>query len=356
MSLDTCTVPGARKEDRIPAGRAELGLGIHGEAGVEQVRFHDARGAMAMVAEKLSPFMAPGRKHVVLLNNLGGTTVLEMSVLAHELARSAIADRIGHMIGPAALMTALDMRGFSVSVLDASGDDLAALAAPVAPSGWPGVHPLAPVKVRGLPDGLEAARPRPSADPAAHGILTACCEALVAAEAELNALDARAGDGDTGTTLARAARALLAVRDELPLANRDALLRAIGMELGRSMGGSSGVLLAIFFAAAGDAATSGGSLSAALRAGLARMQEVGGARPGDRTMIDALQPALAALADGGTVAAAAAAARAGADTTAGMTRARVGRSAYLNANQLTGAPDPGAWAVKLVFAALAAVT
>ena len=85
------------------------------------------------------------------------------------------------------------------------------------------------------------------------------------------------------------------------------------------------------------------------------MQEIGGARPGDRTMIDALQPALTALADGG-IAAAAAAARAGADATAGMTRARAGRSAYLNADQLTGSPDPGAWGVKLVFEALAGAT
>lgn len=352
MSLDTCTVPGAGREDRIPGGRAELGLGIHGEAGVEQVDFHDARGAMRMVAEKLSPVMAPGRKHVVLLNNLGGATVLEMAVLAHELARSGIADRIGHLIGPAALMTALDMRGFSVSVFAADGDELAALAAPVAPAAWPGLHPLVPVAVRGMPEGLEPVRPRPSSDPVARGIVTACCESLVAAEAELNALDARAGDGDTGTTLARAARVLLAGRDALPLADTPALLRAIGIEIGRSMGGSSGVLLAIFFAAAGDAASSGKSLPAALHAGLVRMQEIGGARPGDRTMIDALAPALAALAGGG-LEAAAAAAREGAEATARMTRARAGRSAYLGADQLAGAPDPGAWGVKLVLEALA---
>ena len=51
MSLDTCTVPGSPKEDRIPAGHAELGLGIHGEAGIEQVGFTGARSALQMVAE-----------------------------------------------------------------------------------------------------------------------------------------------------------------------------------------------------------------------------------------------------------------------------------------------------------------
>jgi dihydroxyacetone kinase len=110
------------------------------------------------------------------------------------------------------------------------------------------------------------------------------------------------------------------------------------------------VLLAIFFAAAGDAASSGQSMGEALEAGLTRMQEIGGARPGDRTMIDALHPALAALPQG--LAAAAAAARVGADRTAAMERARAGRAAYINTEQLRGHVDPGAEAVARLFEAL----
>jgi hypothetical protein len=67
------------------------------------------------------------------------------------------------------------------------------------------------------------------------------------------------------------------------------------MELSQTMGGSSGVLLAIFFAAAGDASASGKTWIGALTAGLDRVMQVGGAAPGHRTMIDALAPALAAL-------------------------------------------------------------
>ena len=62
---------------------------------------------------------------------------------------------------------------------------------------------------------------------------------------------------------------------------------SISNHLGKSMGGSSGVLLAIMFAAAGQAIKAGVSLPAALQAGLARMKEIGGAKTGDRTMIDA---------------------------------------------------------------------
>jgi dihydroxyacetone kinase len=346
MSLDTCTVPGSPKEARIPLGKAELGLGIHGEAGIEQVDYVDARTAIAMVCDRLEPLMAGG-DHVAILNNLGGASVLEMSVLANELARSPIAGRLGHVIGPAALMTSLEMRGFSVSVYPATAEDLAALAAPTPLAAWPGVSRLGAVTVVELPDGLRPIRPLPSDHLATRAFLTRCCEILIASEAELNALDAKSGDGDTGSTLATAARAILAAMDRLPLADHTQLYRAIGQELGQTVGGSSGVLLAIFFAAAGDAASSGLNMRNALAAGLARLQEIGGAQPGDRTMVDALHPALEALEDG--IPQAAEAARRGADRTADIVRARAGRASYLSADQIRGHVDPGAEAVARLF-------
>ena len=81
--------------------------------------------------------------------------------------------------------------------------------------------------------------------------------------------------------------------------------------------------------------------------------EYGGAKPGDRTMIDALEPALAALASGKSLAEAAAAARAGADATAKMPSARAGRASYVSASNLSGVIDPGAEAVATLFEALA---
>jgi dihydroxyacetone kinase len=324
MSLDTCTVPGSPKEDRISAGKAELGLGIHGEAGIEQVNFTGARSAMQMVAEKLLPHTGSA-DHVALLNNLGSTTPLEMSILAEELARSPLGGKVKWMIGPAPLMTSLDMHGFSVSLL--------------------------PVAVRPLPDGLAPIQPVPSAHPARRALIERCCKALIAIESDLNALDAKSGDGDTGSTLAGAAKALLAALDRLPLADPTQLYRAVGMELSQTMGGSSGVLLAIFFAAAGDASASGKTWIGALTAGLDRVMQVGGAAPGHRTMIDALAPALAALPQG--VQAAAKAAREGANATAQMTRAKAGRATYLAADKLKGHNDPGAEGVARLFEDLA---
>lgn len=349
MSLDTCTVPGLPKEDRIPSGKAELGLGIHGEPGIEQVDYAHARGAIEAIMAKLTPFVTK-QPQVLLLNNLGGTSALEMSVLAHELTRSALGARIAYVIGPAAMMTSLDMRGFSVSLLPTTEADLQALAMPVGLAAWPRLAAVVDPRPVPMPEGLQPPKAQPSENRVTRAVVDSVCAALIQSTADLNALDAKAGDGDTGSTLGGAAQAIAAQLDELPLDDLSALLSSIGMTLSQVMGGSSGVLLAIFFAAAGDAASRGANLQSALQAGLGRMQQIGGAKLGDRTMVDALAPALDALSE--SLARAAEAARAGAVATASMTRARSGRASYVGADRLLGNIDPGAEAVARVFEAL----
>jgi len=350
MSLDTCTVPGSVKEDRIAPGMAELGLGIHGEAGVEQVAFEGAKKAMDQVLEKLSSRLEEC-SYVAILNNLGSTTPLEMSVLAHELVTSKWATNISHIIGPAPMMTSLNMHGFSVSVLPLTEGNMAHLELPVALAAWPGMRKIAAARLQPLPDGLSPIKPIPSDNAKTRALLDQCCDLLIAAESDLNALDAKSGDGDTGSTLSGAAQAMKGSFDRLPLADPTQLFRAIGDELSQTMGGSSGVLLAIFFGAAGDACASGKPIPKALLAGLERISQVGGAVRGDRTMIDALEPALQALPDG--IASAATQAREGATQTASMGRAKAGRASYVPEENLIGHNDPGAEAVARLFEGLA---
>ena len=346
-SLDTCTVPGSPKEDRIPAGKAELGLGIHGEPGVEQVDFAGAAEAMEIVLGKLRPHLEDG-PCVALVNSLGSTMPIEMSVLCHALAD---AGAVTHLIGPAPMMTSLDMHGFSVSVLPATESDLAALAAPVPMPAWPGLIEVKPIQVAPLPDGLTPIEPIPSPNPKTRAVIEQVADRLIDAEGRLNELDAKSGDGDTGSTLASAARSLKAGLDRMPLADLTQLFPALGNELSQTMGGSSGVILAIYFNAAGDACAGGAPIERALKEGLKRVSEVGGAQVGDRTMIDALAPALDAM-DGG-LAAAAAAARNGADGTASIHKAKAGRAAYVPSRNLIGHNDPGAEAVAILFEGLA---
>lgn len=346
-SLDTCTVPGSPKESRIPAGKAELGLGIHGEPGVQQVDFSGAADAMSIVLEKLRTHASDGPS-VALLNNLGSTTPLEMSVLAHALSEAKVAT---HVIGPAPMMTSLDMHGFSVSLLPVNAEELAALETPVPLAAWPGIHTMGDVKVAALPDGLTPIEPIASANDRTRATIEHVSDLLSEAEGALNELDAKSGDGDTGSTLATAARSLKSSLDRMPLADLTQLFPALGNELSQTMGGSSGVILAIYFNAAGDACANGATIERALREGLQRVSDVGGAKVGDRTMIDALAPALDALPGG--LQAAAQAARIGADATAEIHRAKAGRAAYVPSENLKGHNDPGAEAVALVFEGLA---
>ncbi|MEL7343591.1 MAG: dihydroxyacetone kinase subunit DhaK [Pseudomonadota bacterium] len=346
MSLDTCTIPGSTKEDRIEAGKAELGLGIHGEPGVEQVDFSTAMTAMGTVVSKLRGHVSGDT--VAIINNLGSTTPLEMSVLTHALTQSGL---VKHVIGPAPLMTSLDMHGFSVSIMEATPAEHAALAAPVAMPAWPGMMNVVEPPVVGLPDGLTPIEPIPSKNDRTRAIIENVADLLISAEGALNTLDAKSGDGDTGSTLATAARSLKSSLDRMPLADLTQLFPALGNALSQTMGGSSGVILAIYFNAAGDACANGASVQKALVDGLNRVSQVGGASVGDRTMIDALAPALDALPNG--IAAAAAAARQGADSTAAIHRAKAGRAAYVPEENLKGHNDPGAEAVALLFDALA---
>lgn len=352
-ALSSCNVPGAEKTQRIDSGMAELGLGIHGEPGVETVKFESASQICNTLLSALFDGTDASQQVVLLVNNLGSTTPLEMQAIMNVIASSEYAPRIAGVIGPDLLMTSLDMHGFSLSTLPANSAYTEALTADCEPAAWPAYSAITPVAVQALPDGLSQTSYTASANAAMHSLITTSCDTFSAMETDLNLLDAKTGDGDTGSTVAQAARSLNAVVDQLPLDNQIQLFRAISDHLATSMGGSSGVLLAILFSAAADACDKGKSDAEALRAGVEKMMEYGGADVGHRTMVDALVPALDALCKGGSLQDAATAARAGADSTQKMTRARSGRSAYVPETALSGVTDPGAEGVARYFESLA---
>ena len=353
VSLSSCTIPGVGREDRVPNGKAELGLGIHGEPGVDLISFAGAKQVATILQEKLFASAGKEASYALLLNNLGSTTPLEMGVIANEILSSPVGRKIKLVVGPSLLMTSLDMHGVSASLLPLNPKFEKALVAPAGPVAWPGANRTAKISIKKLPKEIKPKPARPSSGPALRDLVEHTCDLLIANEAALNALDAKVGDGDTGSTIAGAARNLKSGLSGMPLANTSEFFAGLSGTLSKTMGGSSGVLLAILFAAAGSTAAKGAAWGPALQSGLRRMMEYGGAKPGDRTMIDALEPALAALVSGKSMAIAAMAARKGANATAKMTRARAGRSAYVSATNLQGIVDPGAEAVARLFEGLA---
>ncbi|ANL41000.1 UNVERIFIED_ORG: dihydroxyacetone kinase [Rhizobium esperanzae] len=353
MSLSTCSVPGQTHEDRLGADEGELGLGIHGEPGVERIALQPVAEIVATMSARLSATLGDVGDHALLINNLGAVPPLEMAVIANAVLAAPLGRRVRLIIGPAPLMTALNMNGFSLSLIPLDAEREAALAAAVEPHAWMPAVERHDIEIIAAPR-TAVSKASSGQNPGNRRLITALCEHLISLEGELNRLDARVGDGDTGSTVATGARSLLARLDTLPLDRPAETVAAIGDILGTSMGGSSGVLLSIFFTAAAKAMADKPDIPAALLAGLDRMTFYGGAEVGDRTMVDALSPALHALASGG-IAAAARAAASGAESTKAMTRARAGRSSYVGERDLADVADPGAVAVAAAFAVAASL-
>jgi len=184
---------------------------------------------------------------------------------------------------------------------------------------------------------------------------------MAARHDELNRLDAAAGDGDLGNTVAIAAQAVRAAVDGSDDADPAALLRRCGTDVATAAPSTTGTLTArgLLGAARAIGAATGEPpvrlLYLGFAAALAAIQSAGKAAPGEKTMIDALAPAVAALsdhADAGAqlpdaLSAAAAAASLGADQTRDMT-AKAGRARWL-AERSQGAEDAGARFVALVL-------
>jgi len=181
---------------------------------------------------------------------------------------------------------------------------------------------------------------------------------------ELTELDAAIGDADHGANMDRGLQAAVAALDETAPETASALFSKVGMTLVSTVGGASGPLFGTLFlrigGSLGDAKeVTPAQLAAALRAGLDGVVTRGRAEPGDKTMYDALAPAVDAL-EGAVaedvplpdaLAAARLAAEAGRDATTPML-ARKGRASYLGERSV-GHQDPGATSVALLLAAAA---
>lgn len=190
-------------------------------------------------------------------------------------------------------------------------------------------------------------------------------ERVAQSKAYLTELDSAIGDADHGSNMARGMDAVMAKVTKEPPAQLDELFKAVGMTLVTSVGGASGPLYGTFFLRCGVAFGAvtegdGAQVATALRAGLGGIVDRGRAEPGDKTMYDALAPAIDALDDALAQGApladalnrAAAAAAAGRDATEPLV-ARKGRASYLGERSI-GHLDPGAASVAMLIESLAA--
>jgi dihydroxyacetone kinase len=391
VALNNVTVPGATTvNDRLDDHTIEIGLGIHGEAGLKQ---SPMLSCDEMTKEMLSTIRAYGRtlddndnKIVpmfdkgddlcVLVNNLGGTSNFEMSILANsavKLLEGEYGCKISRLF-VGAFMTSFDMHGVSITVLNltgASSEMVELLDAPTDAPAWmkcdiynndkrasaterPEVVVdesktevnLPPLKI----DNFEAT----AKELAKKAALTLGDE-----EPMLTKYDTIVGDGDCGITMKRGATEILERLEKgtIPTNHPVTMFAAMADAVSASMGGTSGVLLELMFRKMSSTFQRCESIdikefSAAFQAGVDAISLYGGATVGSRTMLDALVPAAAVLMETNDLLQAASKAKLGADGTAQMKAASAGRSNYLSEETLVGTPDPGAIAVSIVLKAL----
>jgi dihydroxyacetone kinase len=365
VALGACTVPAVGHPGfTLGDNEIELGLGIHGEKGVERsaVAPADVLVDCLLDAIRADLGLAKGQSVALLVNGLGGTPQMELAIVARRALAALRAN--GLVIERAwqgSLLTALEMPGCSLSILKLDARRIDLLDAPASAAAWPGSGRI------GLARKTVAAARLAPASARASGPLSrrlqlmarAAAAALKQAEPLLTDLDTKAGDGDLGLGMTRGAAAISTL-DLADFADPPTALRSIGEAMRRAIGGSSGPFYAVALIRAARELPTEPRLvdwAKAFRAGVEAIAELGGAKAGDCTMLDALLPAVASFETSPedpahALAAAATAAEAGAAATAAM-RARRGRASYLG-DRAVGIADGGATTVAIWLRALAA--
>ncbi len=370
LGLGTCTVPAAKRPGfSLGENEIELGLGIHGEKGVErtEIQSADVLSERLLTQIKDDIPVQSGDRVALLVNGLGATPPMELAIVArHALSSLRGAGIIVERAWTGNFLTALEMPGCSISLLRLKEADLPLLSAPTSAPAWQGTGAIPleraivaapPVPPESYPTAGDSAEAQKLRAIALH-----VADALEQAEPHLTDLDSKAGDGDLGVSMMRGAAAIKAEPNGAWSDAATALLSTANA-LRKAIGGSSGPFYAVALTRAGRfletcETIDGGAIAKAFRIAVEAISEIGGAKPNDRTMLDALHPALLALEaarkqglDGKAAwRKAADAAEAGAQATASMSP-KLGRASYLG-ERAVGAPDGGAAAVAIWMKAI----
>lgn len=375
-SLDHAKVPGHAFESKLTEQQMELGMGIHNEPGVKILS--PVPSVSDLIKDHILPKLLDqsdkdrafvpfnkGDKVVLLINNLGGVSNLILSAItqtAISLLKSEY-DIVPVRTYTGTVMTALNGEGFSVSLLNASRADSALkgysfnsivdlLDAPTDAPGWP-VKKWSGDKAASydpslLEEGGESVTAAGKFDPAYFKkFLEAGVNKLVAAEPHITELDTLVGDGDCGTTLVSGGEGLVKNFGSIPTSSLSEALHKISDLVETYMGGTSGGLYSIFITGLCDGVISAGAdteidqaaLSKALVNALEVLYKYTNARPGDSTVIDALEPFVKEFASSQDFSKAVKAADEGAQST-GKLDAKFGRASYVG--ESSSVADPGA--------------
>ncbi|KAL2851492.1 Dak1 domain-containing protein [Aspergillus pseudoustus] len=392
-SLEHVHVPGRDvSEDSVPEGEVEVGMGIHNEPGSHRVKATLVELVQTMLLQLLDhndPDRAfitrkPEDKFVLLINNLGGVSTLELSGITDEVYRQLGAD---YKVKPERIiqgtfLTSLNGLGFSVSLLklvdtglgpgksfleliDAPAEAVG-WAAPITPATWEHRN-SAPVELKKVKTGEQPPSNVKLDIATIRKVLGSALKRVISAEPKITHYDTIVGDGDCGVGLKRGAEAVLALLDDSSANLNDDVINTVNRIVGvveNTMDGTSGAIYAIFLNAlvhglreqdkGSETPANVDVWGTALKYSLAALGKYTPAKPGDRTMIDALVPFCETLIDKRDVHAATKAAEEGTEATKHM-KASLGRTVYVGGEEewVGKIPDPGAYGLSEFFAGLA---
>lgn len=377
VSLSSCSVPGSKPTFELADDELELGLGIHGEAGVQRIKRAPVDQIVTLMLDHMTNTsnvshvaVESGSSVVLIVNNLGGLSFLELGIIAEATIR-LLEDR-GVQIARALVgtfMSALEMPGVSLTLMLVDEPVLKLIDAETTATAWPHMSKVSVTRrkrtriaPREPPVAPEATAAGGVASKQMMLVLERVCTTLIGLEKHLNALDRAAGDGDCGTTHTRAAKAIQGWLKEDPVLDSPAqVLSKLSVLLLEKMGGSSGALYGLFLTAAAQPLKANTDLpawSAAMDAGLEAMMKYGKAAPGDRTMVDSLwavkQELQAWNSPGASLLPVLTKAVESAEAAAVATKnmeAGAGRASYISSARLDQ-PDPGAVAIAAIFRAI----
>ncbi|NUR96025.1 MAG: DAK2 domain-containing protein, partial [Kribbellaceae bacterium] len=280
----------------LDAGTLEYGVGIHGERGTGTVERRPVGELVRGMSDDILAALPAGPDPVLaIVNGLGATTSLELhaigAILYDELTSRGIRPLA---VVPGTFTAALDMAGFSLTLTRMKPEWVELWTGPTS-------TPLV------LPSLLLTAEPavaEPSVNPARtdagappnRAVLDQFAKLVAQVQDNLTALDQLVGDGDFGDNLAGGVRQAQTLND----AGTDGMT-ALAEAFLDDVGGTSGPLFGLLFQQLAtvpwpdDQAPSAQAVAEAARAGLTAIHRVGGAEPGDCTLVDALAPAIEAL-------------------------------------------------------------
>ncbi|CZT36768.1 dihydroxyacetone kinase family protein [Rhizobium sp. 9140] len=368
VAFGGCTLPGSSEPlFTVPKGQMALGLGIHGEPGISETAILPAAALADLLTHRLLAERPVDCTQVaVVLNGLGATKYEELFVLWPQVAARLAAAGL-EVVRPEVgeFVTSLDMRGCSLSLLWLDKDLERLWCAPCETAVL--VRREETALAEPIPEETEETPTFPAASAASRetgrciaGIITKLAEVLHEAEAELGRIDAQAGDGDHGQGMTRGATAARAAADVAVTAGAGArsVLAAAADAWADRAGGTSGVIWGVLLRAWSTALSDIDMLDDAAvvtgaRLALNGVTRLGGAKVGDKTLVDALMPFVeileTAFAETGSLKTAWTRAAAAANTAAEETRAltpRLGRARPL-AERSIGHRDAGAVSLAL---------